>query len=399
MGKHGRLGTLAGLLVLVVGCSTKTALVTPTSIAAPGSSSPPSSARTAAPLSNASQALEALVAQAKDRNLHESVRVQIIEALGRWAKAEVRQPLIQLLEEPSTRIRMAAARGLGWPGNSPAVPAPRDRVLNAGEKGAVREAAVEALVRIGDPLVRGMILEVSRDAHPDVREAALRGLVDGPLQSPIDKLELAGRAAQDEELSLAFRADAIRALTATGDKAVIPILVDILETGPRAKIASPPPDAPQQHMLAVRYQQIGDVRAWAAQGLGELSDCSLWPKLVKATEDPDDFFLRYVAATALVKCRADKALSAFLNLLGDPASEVRTVAVFGVGMSGDASNVDVVAALLNDEIISVRLGAAEALAMIGGDAACQELWTAYGQETYPPVRQALQTALGTLRCP
>jgi HEAT repeat protein len=350
-------------------------------------------------LSNASAALEALVAEAKDRNLHDGARIQVITALGKWATAEVREPLIALLEEPNPSIRAAAASGLGWPGNGPAVAALRDRVLDAGEEGPVREAAVGALVRIGDPLARGMILDASWDAHRDVREAALRGLVDGPLQSPIDKLELAGRAAQDEELSLAFRADAIRALTATGDKAAIPILVEILETGPRFKIASPRPDAGRRELLAVQLQQIGDVRAWAAAGLGELSDCAAAPKLVKATEDPDDFFLRFVAAEALIRCRTGQALPAFLNLLRDPASEVRTVAVFGIGMLGDASNVDVVAALLNDDIISVRLGAAEALAMIGGDAACRELRTAHEQEISPPVRRALAAALGRLGCP
>ncbi len=56
---------------------------------------------------------------------------------------------------------------------------------------------------------------------------------------------------------------------------------------------------PSAELLAVRYQQIGDVRAWAAHGLGELGDRSVLPKLVKATEDPDDFFLRYMAAGAL----------------------------------------------------------------------------------------------------
>ena len=140
------------------------------------------------------------------------------------------------------------------------------------------------------------------------------------------------------------------------------------------------------------------MRAWAAQGIGELGDRSLLPKLVKATEDPDDFFLRYVAAGALVKWRANQALPAFLKLLDDPSSEVRTVAVLGVGSVGDASNVDVVAARLNDDIISVRLGAAEALAMIGGEPACQKLRAAHAKEVHAQVRQTLEAALARLKC-
>jgi HEAT repeat protein len=160
----------------------------------------------------------------------------------------------------------------------------------------VRVAAVGALVKIGDMSGRELILQASRDPDPQMREEALRGVVGGALESASDRRVLATRAAEDSDLSLPFRAEAIRVLTSTRDPAAIPTLVKILETGPRVKIESPPPTATEQQMLAGRYLQIGDVRAWAALGLGELGDRPVLPKLVTATEDPDDFFLRYVAA-------------------------------------------------------------------------------------------------------
>jgi HEAT repeat protein len=244
--------------------------------------------------------------------------------------------------------------------------------------------------------VRPVVLRASRDKSVKVREAALRGLVDGPLKSPADLLALAGRAAEDGELSLPFRAEAVKALTATRDRAVIPVLVKLVETGPRAKIASPPKGATEQQLLGVRYLQIGDVRAWAAQGLGELGDRSVLPVLLKASEDPDDFFLRYIVAGVLIGWRERGALPALVRLLGDPAREVRTVAVVGVGVLGDQGSVEVVAGRLQDDDVDVRVKAVEALAVLGGEKARQRLQAAQATEVHPQVRQALEAALARL---
>jgi HEAT repeat protein len=254
-----------------------------------------------------------------------------------------------------------------------------------------------ALVRIGDKAVRPQIVAASQEPDPEIREAALQGLIDGPLQSAADRRALATRAAEDGELSLPFRADAIKALAATRDPAAIPTLVKMLETGPRVKIAPPPPGATQQQLLGVRYLQIGDLRAWAAQGLGELGDQSVLPQLVKATEDPDDFFLRYIAAGVLVNWKAPAGLPVLLRLLGDPAPEVRTVAVVGVGRLGDATNVAAVAGRLKDSATSVRLGAVEALATIGGEAARARVEAVLATERDPQVRQVLEAALTQLK--
>ncbi len=352
----------------------------------------------AAPLSNTGAALADMIAQAKDQKLELGERVQVIEALGKWAAPEVRDPLIELLKDPSPEVRAAAAKGLGWPKNSGALAPLSQIVQNQTEQSAVREAATGALVKIGDTSARQLVLEASREPNARIREEALRGLVGGPLESPADRVALATRAAEDPDLTLPFRADAIRALTATKDPTAVPILLKILETGPRAKIVPPPPKATQSQILASRYQQIGDVRAWAAQGLGELGDRSVLPQLVKATEDADDFFLRYVAAGALVNWRERQALPAFLKLLADPTSEVRTMGVVGVRTVGDASNAEALVARLNDDTIAVRVSAAEALGVIGGPAACPKLKTAYGQEVHPQVRQALEAALARLKC-
>jgi HEAT repeat protein len=353
----------------------------------------------AAPMSNVSGVLAGLVAEARDRNLEVGDRVRSIEVLGKWGTAEVREALVELLKDPAPEIREASARGLGWAGNTPASAVLQERVRDKAEQGEVRVAAIGALIKIGDAAGRPVILQASRDSDAKVREAALRGVVGGPMESAADRFALAARAVEDDGLSLPFRADAIRALAATKDPAAIGILVKVLETGPRAKIESPPANATQQQLLAVRYLQIGDIRAWAIQGLGELGDRAVLAKLLKATEDPDDFFLRYVAAGTLIGWREPRALPALLRLLDDPASEVRTVAVIGVGELGNQANVDVVAARLTDKAITVRVSAVQALATIGGDAARERLQAAHNTETNPQVRQALEEALARLQRP
>jgi HEAT repeat protein len=332
------------------------------------------SAELQAPLSNARSALESLVAEATHPNLDLATRVQVIEALGKWATDEVREPLIELLEDPAPEIRAAAANGLGWPGNSPAIDVLRHKVTDKTEQPAARAAAVGALVRIGDKSVWELLVETSRDPNPQLREEALRGLVCGPLDTASDRLALATRAAEDDELSLPFRADAIRCLTSTGDPAVLGTLLKILETGPRLRIKPPRPDASKQEILALRYQQIGDLRAWAAQGLGELGDRSVLPQLIKATEDPDDFFLRYVAAGVLTKWRECASLPALAKLLDDPALEVRAVAMIGVATVSDQC------------------------ATIGDQSACQWLDVAYQKQVIEEGRLALHAARDVLKC-
>lgn len=121
------------------------------------------------------------------------------------------------------------------------------------------------------------------------------------------------------------------------------------------------------------------------------------PQVVKATEDSEDFFLRYIAAGVLVNWKARGELPVLVRLLNDPSGEVRTVAVLGVGQLGDAANVGVVAGRLKDEIPSVRIGAAEALAALGGETARAQVQAALATEKEEQVRRALETALTRLK--
>lgn len=352
----------------------------------------------AAPLSSAGPILAQLAAEAKDPSLSQDRRLEALEVLARWRTAEIRTPLQELLADPAPEIRAVAAKGLGWPGNSASVPALKERVLDRAESPAVRAAAAHALVEIGDAAIGPTLVALSRDADPKIREDALRGLIiDGPLKSQTDRQALAVLAVEDEALGLPFRAEAIRTLTSMKDPATVPVLIRVLDTGPRLKIAIPPPNATQNQNLQARYQQIRDIRAWAARGLGELQDRSALPSLVTATEDTDDFFLRYLAAGALASWRAREALPAFLRLLDDPWPDTRRIAVQAVAFVGDQSHVDVVAMRLRDGAVPVRLSACETLAALGGPAAAQRLEAAVQDEGHPEVRQGCEAARTQLK--
>jgi HEAT repeat protein len=351
----------------------------------------------AAPLSTAAPILAQLAAQAKDQSLDQVERLEALQVLAQWHTAEVLPPLLDLLKDPAREIRSVAARGLGWSGNLAAIGPLKDRALDTTEDAGVRAGALEALVKIGDASIRPMLVQTSQDPEPRVREEALRGLIDSPLHSPSNRLALATRAAQDGDLSLPFRADAIRVLTALRDPTSVPVLLKILDEGPRIKIEFPPPGSSQNEILQSRYKQIRDIRAWAARGLGELGDRATLPALVKATEDPDDVFLRYVATGALLSWRAREAVPTFVRLLDDPAHEVRIVALTAIGALGDQSNVDAVAARLSDKAVPVRLTAIATLASLGGQTARQRLEAARRTETQPEIRRAIDEAIGKLK--
>jgi HEAT repeat protein len=350
-----------------------------------------------APLSNAAPILAQLAAQAKDRNLKEEERLDAVRALSQWHTAEVNPPLLDLLKDPAVQIRAGAATGLGWRGNAVALVPLKERGLDAAEDPRVRAAAVGSIVKIGDASIRPLLVETSKDPNPLVREEALRGLIDGPLQDPSDRLDLATRSAQDGALTLQFRADAIRVLGELKNPASVPVLLNILENGPRAQIVFPPATASQNEILQSRYKQIQDIRAWAARSLGELGDRSALPALLKALEDADDAFLRYVTTGALISWRAPETVPAFVKRLDDPAMEVRVVALAALSQVGDQSNVDAIAARLDDKTPQVRVAAVSALASLGGATARQRLTEARQRESRPEVQQAIDEAMARMK--
>ena len=287
-----------------------------------------------APLSNAGPALQALAVQAQDTSLPEAERLDLVKALAGWGTAQVRDVLLVLLKDSLPSIREIAATGLGWRGNGEAVPALRERVEAPGEAPGVRAAALDSLGKIGDPSARDAVLASTNDANPQIRKAALGALTTGPLASPADRIPLLRRVVEDGGLDPLMRCEAIQELGKEKDKGAIPLLVRLLETGPRIPMPLPNDNPSQQDIMRLRFQQSRDLRAWAASSLGALEAKEALPLLLKAAREPDDFFLRVTSMGALVALKTPEAVPVFVQGLHDPFADVRALSPRGARAGG-----------------------------------------------------------------
>ena len=356
-------------------------------VASPGST---------APLSNAGPALQALAVQAQDTSLPEAERVDLVKALGSWGTEQVRDVLLALLKDSLPSIREAAATGLGWRGNREAVAALRERVEAAGEAPGVRAAAFDSLGKIGDPSARDAVLAATNDADPRIRTAALGALTTGLLVSATDRITLLRRVVEDGGLDPLMRCEAIQELGKERDKGSIPLLVRLLETGPRIPMPLPSASPSQQEILRLRFQQSRDLRAWAASSLGALEAKEALPLLLKAAREPDDFFLRVTSMTSLIILKAPESVPVFVQGLHDPFADVRALALMGLAQVGDSSSGDAVLARLSDPAPEVRVQAVGALVELREPRARMELENLRKKELDSSVQQAIEAALTRL---
>lgn len=349
-----------------------------------------------APLSNAGPALQALAAQAQDVSLPEAERVDLVKALGGWGTAQVRDVLLALLKDPLPSIREAAATALGWRGNGEAISALRELVQAQAEAPEIRAAALDSLGKIGDPSTRDAVLAAINDADTRIRRASLGALTTGLLASPVDRIPLLRRVVEDERLDPLMRCEAIQELGKEKDKGSIPLLLRVLETGPRIPMPLPSASPSQAEIMRFRFQQSRDLRAWAASSLGALEAKEALPLLLKAARDPDDFFVRVTSMTSLGALKAPEAVPVFVQGLGDPFADVRALALRGLAQVGDSSAADAVLARLSDPAPAVRAQAARTLVELRDPRARTEIESLRRTEMDALVQQALEAALTRL---
>jgi HEAT repeat protein len=357
----------------------------------------PGLAQTSAPLSNAGPTLRELAKQAQDTSLPEQARLDLLRVLGAWGTEQVTEPLVALLKDPLPSIREFAARGLGWQGNLAAVGPLRERVEAPAETPGVRAAALDALGKIGEESARPLLLASINDPNGRVREAALGTLTNGPLARPEDRLPLLRQVAGDRGVNLLMRCEAIQELAKANDTGASPLLMRLLEHEPPIPMIMPKPGANQQEVMAVRFRQVRDVRAWAAAALGLLNAREALPLLLRSAEAPDDYFLRLNAVEALAGWKAPEAVPVLVRRLNDPFSDTRIIALVGLAAIGDRSVGDAVLARLQDSESRVRAQAAMALAELGHPRARSEIESLRQTDENPEVQLAVEAALARLR--
>ena len=355
-----------------------------------------SAAQGAAPLSDAAPLLEELGKQVEDRSRSVAERLQLIKTLGDWGTAQVRAPLLAVLNDPLPSIRAASARALGWPGNGEAVAALRNRIESSDEAAAVKAEALGSLGRIGDDSSRPVVLAAIRDPDDEVRRAALWSVTFGSLTKPADRIPFLRQAAEDRGVDLLMRCQAMKLLGEAKDAGATELLMRLLEHEPPIPMPLPRDGATQQEVMMVRYREMRDVRAWAAQALGQLGAKAALPLLLKSAEAPDDFFLRVTSVQALVSWNVPEALPVLVRRLDDPFTDTRLAALEGLGRSGDRSVVDAVLARLSDPASKVRAQVVLTLAELGDPRARPPLEALRKTEVHPDVQLALEKALAHL---
>ncbi len=222
--------------------------------------------------------------------------------LPRWLGRFFLKPMPPLRAGAVHRV---AARCLGiiGPDASPAVT--ELGILMHNEPPTLWEAAA-ALAQIGKASVP-VLLEASRAADPNLRQAATFALGEIGLESPEAVRALVGALGDPVE---PVRASAIHALSNMG-KPVVPMLTETMESGnEQARLSAgmalmsayPLPRVVVPPLTKMLQDPSPRLREWAARSLGKVCAGSqrTIPELVRASEDTDDQ-VRAAAKDALEK--------------------------------------------------------------------------------------------------
>ena len=260
----------------------------------------------------------------------------------------------------------------------------------------VREAAMQALVRMRDPSVFEPLVQALSDSSPDVREHAAQAL--GQLK---DKRALQPLTNSLKDANASVREQSAFALGQLRDPSSVPGLTAALKdenASVREQAAFALGQIRDRSAASALAGALGDandsVREQAVFALGQLRDPSAVDGLVKALRDqkPD---VREQAAFALGQIRDPRAVSPLVSALKDADADVREQAAFALGQLRDKSAVEALIIALKDSDPSVREQVAFALGQLGDPRAIDGLTEAL-KDSHSDVRKQAAFALGQL---
>jgi HEAT repeat protein len=256
-------------------------------------------------------------------------RQAAVEALARVGDARVVTPLLGALSDKATNVRTAAIEALGRSGDTRAV----EQIAPALQDEAhhVRATAVEALGRLGSSPVVELLITALQDKAWDVRAAAAHAL--GKLRD--------ARAVEPLITSLGdsdhdVRRNVVEALGLLGHPSALEPLVLMLKDE-QASVRTLVPIALRN--IDPNWEQ--SEAAWGAL-----------PKLKAALNDRE-YWVRQAAAQALQRLAAQPQLQPSLDGLSEPEDHKRRLTV------------EVFLEALGDEDRDLRQAAAEALGRLG----------------------------------
>ncbi|MGM0405852.1 MAG: HEAT repeat domain-containing protein [Thermoplasmatota archaeon] len=243
-----------------------------------------------------------------DNEDEETVRSNVILAIGHIDSERGIEPLIKCLEDDSWVIKHDAAIALGHIGNEEAVKA-LDELLGKEEDIEIKQKAVESLGEIGGEKAHDILMEHLDDIS--VEEEVIKALVK------IDGDEILPHLAQkikDGEKSV--REAAVQGLASIGDEDSCELMLDALK------------------------DDSWRIREEAAKALGELNYKDAEPKLAEALDDSNQYVVE-AALESLGKIGDDETVEVIKRKLDSEKPEIRSSAVKALGEIGTELSTEV----------------------------------------------------------
>ena len=295
------------------------------------------------------------------------------EALRRFRHPPALRPALAGLADPDREVRIAAVQLIGEAGDLSTVEPLRTQANDSEPR--VRAAAIRALGAVGGRGVQADFSRALTDVEPLVREAAVRGAAECGLGELVPEIT-ALLYDPDEQVRLATA----HALGVLGDRSAMPALLQAFERASR------------------------ELRSIITLAISRL-DPSALAGLIDRLRESDDVESRVALAHTLDRLRWAGGLQHLGTLAGDPAPEVRAIALRALGRSVRAAGpppdllIEGVARGLRDPVDEVRAAAVDLCSRKCLDHLGAEIVALLQSDPAAMVRERAALAAGLMRAP
>lgn len=312
--------------------------------------------------------------QQKARALHggdSARRLLLLPLLD--GKSELASTFLPCLDDPDPLVRMLACSALASAGDASA--APRLFELLRDDDRGVAQAAAGAIQSLGSPRTEELAIAAARSSDVREQRAGLRILAYFGYPSGLELLLAAVRSG-DQRLrdvalpGLAFLEDP-RALAALLELAQHP-LAPARAAAMRALAQSEGTEEALLRLRAGLADRDAWVRYYACQALGRLADRDSAGAILQLMDDPAGQ-VRVAAVDALSALGGPRALAALLSAAASPDVELQHAALSGLGRTTSREALHALAAAASSPLAQTRLVALSAAARFGGAASIRLL--------------------------
>lgn len=299
----------------------------------------------------------------KLRDANTQVKLALLETLKELIDQELAPELLPLAEDSDSEVRMKVAQLFGLSGFSGAIPVLQK--MSADGSGHVRAAAFGALGWLCNENQLELLFTGLDDKYPDVREAAMGGLIIVGGQQVVAK----------------FNADLYHE-NVERQRLAVTALGWIAE-----------PDVVEPLLKAINHPEAS-VRKSAINALTQIGEVTDYDPMVLALND-ENSGVRKAAVSALVSLRGEDSINDVRFLLDDEDVWVRYHTINAIGEMGVHAHGNYILPYLDDEQDIIKIAASKALTRFGYKEAVPAL-SKLCDEKNPDVVQAASSALAGL---